>query len=158
MKQVVDSPRLFRVQLGGLAGARVMGITGLRWTPDAVGRIGRPAHPGKRLAAVVVRPAAAGETMRVPPMPKAATVRVPATDRTHPLEGVLRPGFRSPAIATQRLSAGGQTQHKCPDTSTASHAFHPPIRLVRHRLPGAPTVATPESLAGPELRDGPRRW
>jgi hypothetical protein len=42
---------------------------------------------------------------------------------------------------------------------TSFHAFScdpSPMRSVRHRSPGAPRVATPESLPASRLRDGPR--
>src|SRR6266849_6189874 len=57
------------------------GTTRLRRAPDVVGRIGRPAHPGQRLAAVVVGAAAVGKTTRVPPVQQAATVGIPAAGR-----------------------------------------------------------------------------
>src|SRR6266511_3696802 len=37
------------------------------WAPQVPGRVGRPADGGKVLAAIVVRAAAAGKTVRVPP-------------------------------------------------------------------------------------------
>ena len=89
MKQVMDPLRLFRVLPVGVPGARAVGIMDLRRPPDVVGRVGRPAHSGRRLAAVVVRAAAPGETMRVPPVQQATTVGVPATDRVQPLQEAL---------------------------------------------------------------------
>src|SRR4051794_11124191 len=59
-------------------GAMTARVAGSRWDPDVVGRVRRPAHPGGRLAAVVVRAAAAGQAVRVPPVQQAAAVRVPA--------------------------------------------------------------------------------
>src|SRR5436305_1826597 len=49
--------------------------------PDVVGRVRRPADRGKWLAAVVVRSAAAGETMLRPPVQQTAAVGEPAAGR-----------------------------------------------------------------------------
>src|SRR5213080_635939 len=64
--------RLMKLSPSARSDTLVPGITDLRRPPDVVGRVGRPAHPGKRLAAVVVRATLAGKTMRIPPVQQAA--------------------------------------------------------------------------------------
>src|SRR4051794_40384830 len=93
-----------------ISGVIAAGMTELRRPPDVVGRVGRPAHSGRRLATIVVWTAAAGETMRVPPMQQAPAVRVPATDRVQPLEEVLLAWLATPGISTECPSAGHQGQ------------------------------------------------
>ena len=125
----------------------------LRWPPNIVGRVRRPAHPGRRLAAVVVRAAAPGEAMRVPPMPQATTVRVPTTGRMHSLEEVLRAWLTTPGISTQCPTTGDQAEHECAPPR-ASHVVHSPLRFGRHRSPGASRPAMRGPLASPDQGAG----
>jgi hypothetical protein len=92
-------------------------MTNLRGPPDIVRRVGRPANRGERLAAIVIRTAAAGEAMRRPPAQQAAAVRVPAADRPQlpedardaPLCGVSRRrhGGGGSRLRTRRFAAEG---------------------------------------------------
>src|SRR5205807_2165304 len=100
--------------------------------PDVRGWIGRPADPGKRLAAVIVRATTAGETIRVPPVQQAAAVRVPATDRVQSLEEVLPTWVRTPALTTDRLTARDQGEHECPCPHLAPRAVRFPVQFGRH--------------------------
>src|SRR5208337_561473 len=90
MENLFWNSSLVSVRLVAIPEIIVPGITDLRRPPDVVGRVGRPAHAGKRLAAVVVRGSVTRKTMRVPPVHQAAAVRVPATDRVQPLQEALR--------------------------------------------------------------------
>jgi len=130
----------------------------LREPPDVKRRVGRPAYLRSRLAAVVVRAAAMGEATGVPPMQQAATVRVPATDRTHSLKKVLRLRLARPIISAECLTTSDQAKHQRPHPSMASHAVYPPMPFVHHRSPVAPRVTTSESLGGSGCRDGPSPW
>ena len=91
-------------------------------------------------------------------MQQAATVRVPTTDRVQPLEEVLLAWLASPAISTKGLTARDQAEHECTRLYIASHAVLSPMRFGPDRSPGSPRLATPESLAAPGSRNGPRRW
>src|SRR5208337_2825028 len=89
MENLFWNSSLVSMRLVAIPEIIVPGITDLRRPPDVVGRVGRPADPGKRFAAVVVRGSLTGKTMRVPPVQQAAAVRVPAADRVQPLQEVL---------------------------------------------------------------------
>ena len=150
----MDTPLLFLVPPGGGAGARAVGMMDLRWTPDIVGGVGRPAHPGRRLAAVIVRAAAPGKTMRIPPMPQASAVRVPATDRMHSLEEGLRARLRISGISTPYLADGDQDEHQCRSCNKTSHAVSPPMPLGRHHLPGRIKVRAESPVMDPVTTTG----
>jgi hypothetical protein len=83
-------------------------------------------------------------------MQQATTVRVPATDRAHSLEEVLRARLTTPAISTQCLTARDQAEHQCPYSYMASHAVDSPMQVGRQRSPGSSRPATPESPASPD--------
>jgi hypothetical protein len=69
-------------------------------------------------------------------MQQATTVRVPASDRVHPLEEWLLGWLATPAISAKGPSAGHQGQTECIYRHLYSHAMLSPIRLGRHRWPG----------------------
>ena len=135
-----------------ISGAVAERITRLRWPRDVEGRVGRPAHVRRRLAAVVVRAAAPGKTMRVPPMPQTTAIRVPATDRMHSLEEGLLVWLAMPAISAQCLTARDQAEHQCRYAYMASHTVSSPTPFDRQRSPGSPGSATPESPGRPGFR------
>ena len=100
--------------------AVALGTTALGRPPDVVGRVGRPAHLGERLAAVVVGSAGAGKTTRVPPVQQAAAIGVPAADRAQALhEAVL--GWLTPStLGSEATACPEQSDDKCPDPRVAA--------------------------------------
>ena len=85
----------------------------LRRCLNVIGRIGRPAHPRKRLTAVVVDCATFREAMTIPPMEDSAAVWVKAADRMQPRQEALLGRLALTIFAATRLSNCADTQHKC---------------------------------------------
>src|SRR5438046_1266784 len=98
-----------------------LGITDLRRPPDVVGRVGRPADPGKWLAAVVVGGTAAGKTMGGPPVQQAAAVGVPAAYRVEPLQEALLGRLTTRRLPTRSPAARHQGDDERPGPHLASH-------------------------------------
>src|SRR5271157_5962255 len=105
------SPHPSSIRLVEISETTARGIDDLRRPPDVVGRVGRPAHPGERLAAVVVRGTLAGKTMRIPPVQQAAAVRVPASCRLQPMREPLRGCLGTPTLTTKYLTRQDQGEH-----------------------------------------------
>jgi hypothetical protein len=82
----------------------------LRWPTIAVGWGGRPAHLRRRLEDVVVKAAAPGVTMRVPPMRRATAVWIapirPPSRLAHPSDPAYSAPMVSPFSATERFMSG----------------------------------------------------
>src|SRR5260370_14224485 len=95
--------------------ATALRIARLRWSPDVVGRVRRPTNAGKRLAAIVVGSAAAGETMPRPPAQQAAAIGVPATDRSQALEEAVLGRLTARRLRAQSPAARDQSSDHHPD-------------------------------------------
>jgi hypothetical protein len=125
------------VRRAGIAVAWAAGMPNYRRRPDVVGRIGRPAYVGRRLATVVVWSAAPWETVAFPPMKDAAAVGVPATDWAQPFPEVLLGRRTIVVIAAKRPAAGDHAEYECPLCDMAFHGVHPPQRYRRRRSPAS---------------------
>src|SRR5262245_32235101 len=131
-----QGPRLVLpfVQFAACLPAAVPGIADLWRSPDVVGRVRGPADRRKWLAAVVVRSAAAGETMPGPPAQQAAAVGEPATGRGRRArsrkcreDGEAR--LRTGRFLRGSPARGGERENANSDPCLASHALCSPLCL-----------------------------
>ena len=121
-----------------MLGAFAPGTTDLRRTPNVAGRVSRPADAGRRLAAIVVRAAAAWKTMRIPPAQQAAAVREPSADRPDSLQDAGPARLAARRLPGARQAAGDHAEEKRPDPCASSHGVRSPVHSPGgvHDLPG----------------------
>ena len=101
-----------RLVIGHLEAMR-RGVTDLGRPPDVEGRVVWPAHLGKGLATVVVRPTAARETLGIPPVPDTAAVGMPPANRSHALEERGMPRLGVPTFTAKGSMLSSERHDEC---------------------------------------------
>jgi hypothetical protein len=120
------------------------------WRPPNVeGRVGRPAGPGQRFAAVVIRGAIARKTMRIPPVQKATAVGVPAAYWLQALHETMLRRLRRVAFLTVNRSTQDHRQHDCPERYLTPHTVVPSLQFCGRQALRDLSRAMPSQRAGP---------